>query len=480
MNATRHKAGTQPIETLFRVGSAGNMEDGPLLERFRTHGDAEAFRVLVERYGAIVMSVCRSVLGDVHRADDAFQATFLVLVPRAGGIRAGQSIGPWLHGVALRVARRARSQAARRLALEKPLGWEARASVMSEPLARGEELEAVHQELARLPESLRAPLILCCLEELSYEQAARRLGVREPTLRGRLHRGRKRLVSRLKARGLGPSAFLPAGARAARLIEPVAQPLVGATVALASKWLTVGPLAAGAGPAAVCLLAQGVLRTMIWDTIKLAAIPALVAATALGTVVLAQQGRDPAQPDAGRGGGNSATPPTVGGNPSLKRDYLDAETWRRLAERRTKRSADLALLQKTKHIRDLLARKCDLELPGELSLSQFLKTVKAKTATANYPGIPIYVEPEALRKAGHTLETKVKLDQHDDDLLGWTIERALKPLDLGYDVQDGFLRVDSRLAVVEFRLDRLEKSVDQIEQHMEKVMKLLEKLKPPG
>jgi len=123
----RTRTSSRSLETLFRLGNLGSADDGQLLERFRTCSDAqgaEAFRVLVERYGPIVMGVCRGVLGDVNHADDAFQATFLVLVRKAGSIRNRESIGPWLHGVALRVARRARAQAARRNALEKPLDGE--------------------------------------------------------------------------------------------------------------------------------------------------------------------------------------------------------------------------------------------------------------------------------------------------------------------------------------------------------------------
>ena len=129
-----------------------------------------------------------------------------------------------------------------------------------------EWIEVVHEELARLPEKLRTPLVLCCLEELSYDQAARQLGVNEPTLRGRLHRGRQRLKARLRARGLSLRAILPLDAASTRLLAPVSHAFVEATVQLASKWFTVGILVIGAGPPAVHLLAQGVIRTMIWNS----------------------------------------------------------------------------------------------------------------------------------------------------------------------------------------------------------------------
>ena len=213
--------------------------------------------MLVERYGAIVMGVCRGVLGDANEADDAFQATFLVLVRKAGSIRNCQSIGPWLHGVALRVARRARARANRRHLLEKRLDQEACATLTIAQAEPDERIEVVHEELERLPERLRSPLVLCHLEELSYEQAARRLGVNEPTLRGRLHRGRQRLKSRLRARGISVETALPLGTPATRLLAPVSQALVEGTVQLASKWFTLGAWSSGPGRRQfICLLKE--------------------------------------------------------------------------------------------------------------------------------------------------------------------------------------------------------------------------------
>ncbi len=295
---------SRSLETLFRLGNLGNVDDGQLLERFRTCNDArgdEAFRVLVERYGPIVMGVCRGVLGDVNHAEDAFQATFLVLVRKAGSIRNRESIGPWLHGVALRVARRSRARAARRSFVEKALDREACASLAMWKDESDERIEVVHEEIDRLPEKLRSPLVLCCLEELTYQQAARQLGVNEPTLRGRLHRGRQELAARLRARGFSVGAILPLGRPATWLLPPVSPALVEATVQLASKWFTFGALVIGAGSPAVHLLARGVIRTMIWNSVKTTAIPALIAASVLGTAVLAQQGRDAGRAPGGAG-----------------------------------------------------------------------------------------------------------------------------------------------------------------------------------
>src|SRR5207244_6280654 len=149
-------------------------------------------------------------------------------------------------------------------------------------------------ETARLPESYRAAVVLCCLDGLSYDLAARRLGVRESTLRGRLHRARKRLESRLRRRGiLAPVA--------ARLIEPsglslppLPSSLVESTVQFASRWASVSGLLAGASaiPESIIALAQGVIHAMFLQTVKVAGVGALLAAGVLGTVVVDHQGKN--------------------------------------------------------------------------------------------------------------------------------------------------------------------------------------------
>jgi len=476
---SRTRTSSRSLETLFRLGNLGNVDDGQLLERFRTCSDAqgaEAFRVLVDRYGPIVMGVCRGVLGDENHADDAFQATFLVLVRKAGSIRNRQSIGPWLHGVAVRVARRARARAARRNALERPLDGEVSSALAMGQCEPEEWTGVVHEEIDRLPENLRSPVVLCCLEELSYEQAARQLGVNEPTLRGRLHRGRQRLEARLRARGLSVGAILPLGTPATRLLTPVSHALVEATVQLASKWFTVGALVIGAGSPTIHLLAQGVIRTMVWHSIKIAAIPVVVAASVLGTAVLAQQGRDARLAPGGsipqvapsKGSEQLPSPDTKqSGELKLKRDYDQEKLW----EERIKEQIRIALLsdealkqqqlqKKTEHIRELLARKSDLAFPKGISLEQFLKTVKSTTSSKNDPGIPIYVDPLGLQQSGQTLESIVVVEPGRP--LAVVLERALIVLNLGYDVHEGFLTISSRLGIVESKLMRVEEKLDRV------------------
>ncbi len=206
MGKGQHDAGSRYVRMLFNAGTAGGLTDGQLLERFTAQGGEAAelaFATLVERHGPMVLRVCRSVLRDPHAAHDAFQATFLVLVRRAGSLWVRDSLGPWLHQVAYRVASSERSAEIRRRRHER------RAAELSGPGARDEDrddLEAVlHEEVNRLPWGCRAAVVLCYFDGLSPEQAARQLGCPVGTVQSRLARGRERLRKRLTRRGLAPA-----------------------------------------------------------------------------------------------------------------------------------------------------------------------------------------------------------------------------------------------------------------------------------
>jgi RNA polymerase sigma factor (sigma-70 family) len=191
--------------------------DGELLRRFVADRDAAAFEALLRRHGPMVLGVCRRALRDAHRAEDAFQATFLVLVRRAGSIRRRESVGSWLHGVARRVAARAWALSERDSARGGPAVERAAAPTDGEAL--WELRPVLDDELQRLPEHYRAPLVLHYLEGKTKAQAARELGWKEGTLSGRLARARELLRRRLTRRGLAPSAAalalaLPAALRA--------------------------------------------------------------------------------------------------------------------------------------------------------------------------------------------------------------------------------------------------------------------------
>ena len=170
----QHSTIVRNIDLAFNVGTVAGLSDAELVEGFlawRGPRAEAAFAALVRRHGPMVQRVCRSILRDHHDAQDASQATFLVLARKAGSLRVGDSLGPWLHGVACRVAGTSRAAAARRRA------HESRAAGMTPTLVSDESRDDVgpiiHEEIARLPERYRAPVVLCDLEGRTYEEAAR-------------------------------------------------------------------------------------------------------------------------------------------------------------------------------------------------------------------------------------------------------------------------------------------------------------------
>jgi polysaccharide biosynthesis/export protein len=260
------------IGTLFDAGTTGGLSDRQLLEQFAGRRDASgeaAFEMLVLRHGPMVLRVCRNVLGDSTDAEDAFQATFLVLVRRCGSIRRLESLGSWLYGVACRVAARARVDAAKRRSAERRGALRVVQAV--DPSGAGEPDRAefgsvIQEEVRRLPENYRAVVALCYWEGLTQEQAATRLGCPLGTVRSRLARARNRLHRRLTRRGLAPLAGLVAAAldaptaEAARL-SLVPSPLLRATVT-ASTEILAGRAIAEVASTSVAVLTQRVLRSM--------------------------------------------------------------------------------------------------------------------------------------------------------------------------------------------------------------------------
>jgi RNA polymerase sigma factor (sigma-70 family) len=308
-----HGESIRHVRMLFESGAVGGLTDRQLLERFLARdGEAaeRAFAVLVERHGPMVWRVCRRMLHDDHDAQDAFQATFLVLVCKASSlrVRAQSSLGGWLHEVACRVAACARSARARRRVHERKV---AEAAPPVSPAVSGDSNElgrVLHEEIGRLPENYRAAVVLCDLEGLTQEQAAQRLDWPSGTVRSRLARGRGRLQDRLTRRGLAPSA----GALAALLTAEAARAGVPAvlveTTSRATSLVAVGQTAAGAVPAA---LAEGLLRAMSMTKLKfICATILMIGAGASGTAVLAlqQAGVSPAPAKADRTAGGTEAP----------------------------------------------------------------------------------------------------------------------------------------------------------------------------
>src|SRR5262245_34656997 len=185
------------IYTLYEWGAIGNWTDSQLVAQFLAgqEGSEAAFRVLIHRHGPMVMGICRRVLGDEHAAEDAFQASFLVLLQKAGTLRNRQLLANWLHGVALRVATKEKVKAARRRVVERRAAEPPRGE--SGELERSELRAVIDEEIRRLPERYRTPLVLYYLEGLHLDVVAGRLGCPVGTVQSRLSRARDRLESRL-------------------------------------------------------------------------------------------------------------------------------------------------------------------------------------------------------------------------------------------------------------------------------------------
>jgi RNA polymerase sigma factor (sigma-70 family) len=265
------------MRQLGRPRAAADLSDGELLHCFAVSGEEGAFAALVQRHGPLVLSVCRRVLQHEQDAEDAFQATFLILARRARSVRKADSLASWLYGVAYRIARRAATDAAKR---RTPT---ARRNLVAPPDPPAEaslrELQRLlEDEVNRLPEKLRAPFVLCCLEGHSWAEAARQLGWNEGTLSGRVALARQRLRQRLARRGVTLTAALCALALGAGATGAVPGALAAATVQAAMQ--VAAGQAAVAASVQVISLAEGGLRTLTPTKIRIAALVLLVLAAA--------------------------------------------------------------------------------------------------------------------------------------------------------------------------------------------------------
>jgi RNA polymerase sigma factor (sigma-70 family) len=267
------------IESLFDGGSVAGMTDRQLLERFIARRDPTgeaAFAALVTRHGPMVLDLCLTVMGDVHHAEDAFQAVFLVLARRAGSIRDPDLLGNWLYGVALRTARCAKLQIDRQRKNEEQGAMsrlDSGASTVVEFIAR-EDMEVLHDEISRLPGPFRLPVVLCYFEGLTLDEAARKLRWPAGTLRSRLARARDKLRIGLTRRGVVlPAAVLAVGLSPRSASASVSSSLCDITTKAAIRF--------AAGQVAATLaasLAQEVLRAMFVNKLRLIATTLLLLA----------------------------------------------------------------------------------------------------------------------------------------------------------------------------------------------------------
>lgn len=283
--------------------------DGQLLGAFVTDRDPEAFAGLVRRHGPMVLGVCRRVVGDAHAAEDSFQAVFIVLARRAAAVRPREQVGNWLYGVAYRTALKARAVLARRRSREKQVGAMPEPAAKPPPDVWADLQPVIDEELNRLPDKLRVPVVLCDLEGRPQRQVAAQLKVPPATLATRLAAARRVLAARLTKRGVALSGGALAAVLGERASAAVVPPLTHAVVQTAEAVALGVPPASPLVSAHAVQLSEGVMRMMLVAKLKAVCVTAVSVLAVTGGLGLglmpAQAGDDPAvrviavkQPDA--------------------------------------------------------------------------------------------------------------------------------------------------------------------------------------
>jgi RNA polymerase sigma factor (sigma-70 family) len=281
--ADRHaRAVSRHLRALWSDGTLSGLSDAELVARCAGGAEA-AFEALVARHGPLVLGTCRRLLRDPHDAEDAFQATFLVLLKKCGSLRVTDSLGPWIYTVAYRVATRVRAASGRRRGLDLA-GVELSTAPATSDAESDDLRRSLHEELNRLPEKYRDPIVLCHFEGLSYEEASRALRCPIGTVSGRLTRAREMLRRRLERRGLGVPAVPMA--TTLDLEAPEAVPAALAESTARRVWLP----AAGSEGGTIASTAEGLARKVstslrLRRSLKLGALASITAGTAAAAAV---------------------------------------------------------------------------------------------------------------------------------------------------------------------------------------------------
>jgi len=286
------------IHKLFGAAAGDGLTDGQLLDRFVTRGDGASLEVLVRRHGPMVWGVCRRVLRDHHDAEDAFQATFLVLARRAASVLPREKVGNWLYGVAHQTALRARATRARRQTREAHIPNAPEPEAVPHP-GRDDLAEVLDHELSRLPEKFRTPIVLCELEGKTHGQAAEQLGWPVGTVSGRLSRAKALLAERLSRRGVSVAgaalAVLLARSRGSAATM-VPTPLLSSTAKAASLFAAKQVGAGGPVSSTAETLTREVLGAMRFSRLKLTTVALLMLTVAGAALWQARTWADEAAP----------------------------------------------------------------------------------------------------------------------------------------------------------------------------------------
>lgn len=287
---TRMNSVIQRLRKTALLPEAGEPTDGQLLERFISRQDAAALQVLVRRHGPMVWGVCGRMLHNHHDVEDAYQATFLVLVRKAGSIVPREIVGNWLYGVAHQTALKARATTAKRRLRERQV------ADMPEPVVTEQDLwsdlkSVLDQELSRLPDRYRVAIVLCDLEGKTRKEAAKQLGCPEGTLAARLTRGRVMLAKRLARHSLAVSGGALAGLLSQQMASACVPPSVASSTLKAVTLVAAGQAgAAGAISVKVAAFAQGVTSAMFLNKVKTCVLAVLLTLVGVGGGAIALGG----------------------------------------------------------------------------------------------------------------------------------------------------------------------------------------------
>ncbi|HTU89471.1 MAG TPA: sigma-70 family RNA polymerase sigma factor [Gemmataceae bacterium] len=279
MSSSALAAGLRHLRRKLAAQQPNEDSDEQLLHAFTTRRDETAFAVLMRRHGPMVLHVCRCVLGHEQDAEDAFQATFLVLARNAAALRRKTTLASFLHGIAYRTAMKAKQAAARRRKHQNGLGalTQPRSPVdPADELSWREMRMMLDEEIARLPEIYRSVFVLCNLEDLSREEAARRLGLKVGTVSSLLTTARKRLTQRLARRGVELTA-VPAATTLAAQPASALPPLLTATTIEAALATAAGEGLSGVVSASIAELVKGTTAAMVMSKAKVATVVLLAA-----------------------------------------------------------------------------------------------------------------------------------------------------------------------------------------------------------
>jgi RNA polymerase sigma factor (sigma-70 family) len=462
------------IRTLWTAGAIGGADDAVLIARFSERRDdvAEAaFRVLVERHGPMVVRVCRQMIGDGHAAEESAQAVFLVLARKAGSIRVGTTVAPWLYGVARRVAARANVRAAARSAREARAARavaEQRTDVEKSPAPAEADWEAIHEEVGRLPERYRKPVVLCYLEGQTYEEAARSIGCPVGTVRVRLSRARDRLRQRLARRGFGPERVASVGCLLDRMPPGVPPCGLGAgwldaTVEAARVYVAGRAAAAGVVPALALALGDEVVRTLAMSQWKLVMLGLATLGATSAAVVLAGGWGGQERSTRGQGGATAQVgpskktpPPAIKPLPGPVEVVLPKQAERRLNAARQRVDAQRAYYEE-----------------GRITIDRFIQAVQLLNL--------------AEMEQASTREQRIIAAQDHMDRLEEVLNREQSELKVGRgtvaDVAEAALARE--IAAVELvkahktaepdEVEGLKKRVESLEKQLERIKKHLER-----